>query len=75
MLLYLQHLINESHSDCHTFFRAAYYWRFNKMLYTDTDSQEFRLHSVIPKYVEEYVKHIQEKSCIKVTAVTVKSLR
>lgn len=73
MLLYLQNLINESRGDCYTFFRAAYYWRFNKMLYTDTDSREFRLNGTIPKYVEEYVKHIQEKTCIKPTVVIAKS--
>lgn len=73
MLLYLQNLIDESSGDCQTFFRAAYYWRFNKMLYTDTDSQEFQLHGVIPRYVEDYVVHIQEKTCTQTTATTAKS--
>ncbi len=72
MLLYLQNLIDESRGDCYTFFRAAYYWRFNKMLYTDIDSREFRLHGTIPRYVEDYVIHIQEKACTKATAAIAK---
>jgi hypothetical protein len=60
MLLYLKHAISLSGNDEHSFFRSAYYWRFKKILYTDSDALQYRLHAVVPKYVEEYVIHLQE---------------
>ena len=49
-----------SGNDEHSFFRSAYMWRFGKDLPTDTDALQYRLHAVIPKYVEEYVIHLQD---------------
>lgn len=61
MLLFLKYAIAESGCDEHMFFRVAYYWRFGKMLYSDTDALQYRLHAVVPRYVEDYVHHLQEK--------------
>ena len=62
MLLYLKDLIRRSGNDEHSFFRSAYYWRFEKVLESDTDALQYRLYAVVPKYVEEYVRHIQHSN-------------
>lgn len=62
MLLYLKHAIQQSGNDEHSFFRSAYYWKFQKVLTSDTDALQYRLHAVMPKYVEEYVVHLQGKA-------------
>lgn len=64
MLLYLKEAIRKSGNDEHSFFRSAYYWRFEKVLTTDTDALQYRLHAVVPKYVEEYVHHLQQKGSL-----------
>lgn len=61
MLLYLKHAIAQTGNNEHDFFRSAYYWRFQKVLCSDTDAIQYRLHAVVPKYVEEYIHHIQSK--------------
>lgn len=60
MLLYLKAKIAELGTDEHAFFRTAYMWRFGKVLFSDTDAIQYRLHAVVPRYVEDYVHHLQE---------------
>lgn len=59
MLLYLKAKIAELGTDEHQFFRTAYMWRFGKVLFSDTDALQYRLHAVVPKYVEDYIHHLQ----------------
>lgn len=59
MLLFLKYLITQTGNDDYSFFRAAYYWKFQKECNSATDVVQYRLHATVPKYVEEYVVHIQ----------------
>lgn len=61
MLLFLKHLISQSGNDEYAFFRAAYYWKFNKVCNSDTDVVQYRLHAIVPNYVREYVENIQKQ--------------
>ena len=61
MLLYLTNAIATSGNDDIAFFRSAHIWKFGKDIKTQTDVQAFRARGEVPKYVEEYVNHIQQK--------------
>lgn len=61
MYLYLKETIKNLGDDEQRFFRCAYMWRFGKDYDCVTDVCQFRLHAIIPKYVEEYVRHLQSK--------------
>lgn len=61
MYLYLREKIHSLGDDEQTFFRTAYMWRFGKDADVSSDVAQYRLHAVIPKYVEAYVQHLQSK--------------
>lgn len=61
MLLYLAHKIQETGGDEQQFFRTAYMWRFGKDYACANDICQYRLHAIVPKYVVEYIQHIQSK--------------
>lgn len=60
MYLYLKEKIRQANDSELLFFQTAYYWRFQKHYDCVNDSIQFRLHAIIPKYVEEYVIHLQK---------------
>lgn len=59
MLLYLANKIHELGGDIQRFFRTAYMWRFGKDYDCVNDVCQYKLHAIVPKYVQEYIKHIQ----------------
>lgn len=61
MLLYLKYAIDRAGSDEQTFFRAAYMWRFGKDANVANDVCQYRLHAIVPRYVEEYIADMQKK--------------
>lgn len=61
MLLYLANAINASGNDDTAFFRSAYIWKFGKDITVQTDVQAYRARGAVPQYVEEYVRHIQQR--------------
>lgn len=60
MLLYFQAKISELRLTYHEFFETAYQWRFGRLVMLDDDYAQFLLHSVLPKYVVEFLQHLQE---------------
>lgn len=46
--------------SAHEFFQLAYQWKFNKIMDLHDDFAQYLLHSVIPLYAREYIKHLQE---------------
>lgn len=70
MLLYLRHCINQAKADEQSFFRSAYMWRFGKDADVSNDVCQYKLHAIVPKYVEEYVIHIQGKEVIHISQPT-----
>lgn len=59
MYLYLREKIRSLGDDEQRFFRTAYMWRFQKDADVSNDVCQYRLHAIIPKYVEDYVHHLQ----------------
>lgn len=67
MLLYLRNKLENLGLTYHQFFETAYQWRFNppQVPSLNDDYAQFLLHSVLPRYVVDYLKHLQEKeTCI-----------
>ena len=62
MLLYLVKKIHDLRVDERTFFRMAHVWCFGTDPDLGNDAMEFKLHGIIPKYVQRYLNHLQEKS-------------
>lgn len=60
MILYFRAKLEQLGLTYHEFFETAYHWRFGKLVTIDSDYAQFLLHSVLPKYVIEYLKHLQE---------------
>lgn len=58
MLLRLKLALERTRLTEHEFFAVAYYWKFNKVLYTDSDVVQFKLNGIIPKYVIQYLTDI-----------------
>lgn len=64
MLLYLKEKIKQCGGDDMMFFQTAYLWVFDYINECITDVAQYRLHGVVPKYVQQYVKHLQkEETC------------
>lgn len=59
MFLYLAHKIHEAGGDEQRFFRCAYMWRFGKDYDCVTDVVQYKLHAIVPRYVQDYVRHLQ----------------
>lgn len=70
MLLYLRYYMNQAMVDEQSFFRSAYMWRFGKDADVSNDVCQYTLHAIVPKYVEEYVIHIQGKEVIHISQPT-----
>lgn len=61
MLLYLTNKMKELRLTDREFFKAAHQWCFNHCpADLDPDVFTFREHGVVPKYVETFLKHLQE---------------
>lgn len=74
MLLYFKAKLGDLRISYHQFFEIAYQWRFNppRMPSISDDYCQFLLHGVLPKYVIEYLKHLQkEETCQSASAVVV----
>jgi spore maturation protein CgeB len=52
-------LIARSAMGDYGFFTSAYQWRFGKQYDCWNDVAQYRLHGVIPKYVEEFIANIE----------------
>lgn len=46
--------------DVFSFFRSAYYWCFQEALTSRTDSNNYKAHKIIPIYVGNYVRFLQQ---------------
>lgn len=57
MELLLKEAITRSGRTELEFFQSAYLWRFQKIATCVDDVCQYRLHAVIPKYIQEYLKH------------------
>lgn len=60
MLLYLYRKLDELRISAHEFFQLAYMAKFNKLMDLNDDFAQYLLHGVLPRYVVEYLKHLQE---------------
>lgn len=72
MLLYMKAKLERLGMTYHQFFEVAYQWRFNpgQVPSLHDDYCQFLLHSVIPKYVVEYLKHLQRSETCTAPSVT-----
>lgn len=61
MLLALKEMIRRHGNDELQFFQEAYFYKFQKHADMWNSVAQYRLHGVIPKFVEEYVKHLEGK--------------
>lgn len=61
MHLYLVETMRQLKVDELTFFRIAHVWAFGTDPDLSTDVCQYRLHALIPKYVETYIKKLQEE--------------
>lgn len=61
MLLYLANKIHELGDDPQRFFRAGYMWKFGKDHDCVNDVCQYKLHGIVPKYIEEYIRYIQSR--------------
>lgn len=60
MILYLQAKLSELRMAYFEFFQVAYYWKYQKHYLSNSDCAEFALHGIVPVYVQEYLRHLQE---------------
>ena len=60
MILYLQAKLSELNLAYFEFFQVAYFWKYQKHYLSNSDCAEFVLHGIVPKYVQEYLRHLQE---------------
>lgn len=59
MLLYLKEMIRRSGGDDLQFFQSAYIFVFDKFYECVSDVVQYRLHGIVPKYVQTYLEHIK----------------
>lgn len=64
MYLYLREKIRSLGDDEQQFFRTAYMWRFGKDADVSTDVCQYRLHAIIPPYVQNYVCYLQAREAM-----------
>jgi hypothetical protein len=60
--LYLVNLMDSFGLTEYEFFDLAYLARFGKVGATANDAAQYRLHGIIPKYVEWYIQQHQQES-------------
>ena len=51
--------VSRNRIQLYDFFRYAHIWRFERDVDVSTDLVQFKLHAIMPRFVEEYVCHIQ----------------
>lgn len=61
MLLYLKQKLNELNVEDVTFFRIAHIYQFGTNPDQWDSIAQFRLHGIIPRYVQNYLKMLQAK--------------
>lgn len=59
MMLYFQAKLTELRLTFHEFFHVAHQWRFGRDSMLNDDEAQFLLHGIIPRYVQDYLKHLQ----------------
>jgi len=60
MILYLVNTLKRLNMNEVTFFRLAHIWAFSgRDPQIHDDVAQFKLHGIIPKYVQRYLHHIQ----------------
>ncbi len=59
MHLYLVSKLNQLNVDDITFFRIAHVWAFGTDPDLSSDVAQYRLHTLIPRYVVSYLKSLQ----------------
>ena len=68
MQMWLADYLVRWHIEVGTFFRAAYMWKWGKDIDVSKDVQEYNKHRRVPEYVQDYMKHIQQKEVAKCCA-------
>lgn len=61
MRLYLTAKVRELNLSYLQFMEIAHYWKFGRDVIPQGDYTQFLLHGILPKYVVEFLKDIQEK--------------
>lgn len=61
MILYLQEKLRQLNMSYNQFFAVAFWWQFKRTSMLNDDEAQYLLHGVIPRYVVNYLKHIQQK--------------
>lgn len=56
----LRRKLDELRMDVHTFFRVSHVWCFGTDPDLNDDVAQFRLHSVIPRYVVRYLDNLYQ---------------
>ena len=59
MLLALTEIIRKSGHSSLEFFQVAFFWKFQKQVDVYKDDFDFRTQGRVPKYVAEYVAHLE----------------
>jgi hypothetical protein len=62
MLLYLVETLNRLRTDEQTFFRMAHVWCFGTDPDVSNDVAQYKLHGIVPKYVQRYLTHVKEET-------------
>jgi hypothetical protein len=60
MMLFFRAKLEELRLSALEFFETAYVWKFDKQPVVQEDFCQYLLHGVLPKYVVEYLKHLQQ---------------
>lgn len=59
MMLYFQAKLSDLNLAYWQFFQVAYQWRYGKHVMLNDDEAQFLLHGILPRYVTDYLKHLQ----------------
>lgn len=62
MLLYLVETMNRLKVDEQTFFRMAHVWSFGTDPSVQDDVAQWKLHGIVPRYVQKYLQYIKEST-------------
>lgn len=61
MELFIAAHLHKIRTDLAYFFRMAHQWKFGRDIDPGRDVLEYKVGGIVPGYVREYVRHIQEK--------------
>ena len=60
MILMLEELIRRSGGTDMQYFESAYYWKYGKLVNVFGDILAYRTQGHVPRYVQEYIKHVEK---------------